>query len=104
LRGRFPRAAGNGHGFGAAESDAIRNIAGYFQFRSHPSANTYGAIGGDFSALFDRACKNGSILGSSLATSTNSFPDTLYFDASRVVPVAAENRPCNVALFGAIHI
>ena len=76
---------------GSAQEDAIRNIAGKLGETIHTE-------------LFDGAFYIGSTTG------TRSYPEGGYtagfpfFDASRVVPTANENRPANVALPVALYI
>ncbi|OWO84025.1 DNA-packaging protein [Photorhabdus luminescens] len=103
LRGEFIRGWDDGRGIDSGrgvlthQGDAIRNIQGSF-----PGAITYG---------FEQAAK-GVFYGSAnfgvgtdgSAKSVGHFtPDVVYtaygfgFDASRVVPVAPENRPRNIA-------
>ena len=69
--------------------DAIRNIYGSIDSVVSGSANNIG--NGAFYA-------NGFIWGAyALSGSTGGSHQSLVFDASRIVPVAHENRPRNVA-------
>lgn len=99
LRGEFLRIWDDGRGVDSgralmsAQSDAIRNITGSF--------NGYGES--VYSAPFTNA--NGAFYAGALNKniidapngSANQRTDVMSFDASRVVPTAAENRPRNVA-------
>ena len=90
-RGRFPRAwvdGGSidvGRSLWAMQDDAIRNIVGYFA-----AVQTATVTNGVFEPF---AGQNGSDSG-------GEFRNYIRFDASRVVPTAADNRPYNFpALF-----
>ena len=100
-RGQFYRALDEGHGLddwngrniGTAQGDAIRNIAGAWGsgvIGSH-SVYTSGAMGG-----------TGRVNGGGGGT-VGSGEYGYNFDASRVVPTAAENRPRNLAYFACIR-
>lgn len=93
LRGYFIRCLDSGHGvdpdawrgLGSNQGDAIRNITGTFDGNSN---DWNGAKRGAFYMTSEAYSgsdgnKGGGVIG---------------FDASRVVPVASENRPKNVAL------
>lgn len=98
LRGEFIRVADNGRGIDAgrtaktAQADTIRNITG-----SMSNIIAAGRNGYNFSS-------SGALYGQGLtpegADPSYHGPDyyQLLFDASRVVPTAAENRPRNIAL------
>ena len=107
LRGEFVRgwddgrAIDPGRAFGSAQGDAIRNITG--------SIDT-GGNGGH--QLFDEATATGALAISqrrwkawtSDTQDGRNNPAAFDFDASRVVPTAAENRPRNIALLACIKI
>ena len=85
-RGVFLRGlGGNSATLGELQGDAIRNITGYFG-RIDDNMGDY--VNGAFYLKIAKGWD-----WSSYATDTNS--QILYFDASRVVPVAVENRPIN---------
>lgn len=97
-RGEFERAWDDGRGvdsgrtLGSAQSDAIRNITGSL---NNVQKQLTGAMG--FSgAFFDQGYVGGGNSGG------GSPSHVVGFDASRVVPTAAENRPRNLALLAAI--
>ncbi len=96
LRGQFIRAWDAGKGvdvgrsLGSNQGDAIRNITGYYgngMWRDHG-----GQWGGSSGAFYHRYVPGDSPNGG------GNYGTQLYFDASRVVPTAADNRPKNVAL------
>ena len=107
LRGEFIRGWDDGRGIdlgrvlGSAQGDAIRNITGSIDTGSHNGQQ-----------LFDEATATGALAisrrqwkkwtGDSGDGGNN--PAAFDFDASRVVPVAAENRPRNIALLACIKI
>ena len=107
LRGEFVRgwdggrAIDPGRAFGSAQGDAIRNITG--------SIDT-GINSGH--QLFDEATATGALAISqrrwkawtSDTQDGRNNPAAFDFDASRVVPTAAENRPRNIALLACIKI
>ena len=107
LRGEFVRGWDGGRGidpgraFGSAHGDAIRNITG--------SIDT-GINSGH--QLFDEATATGALAISQRRWKTwtsdtqdgGNNPSAFDFDASRVVPTAAENRPRNIALLACIKI
>jgi putative tail fiber protein len=107
LRGEFIRGWDDGRGIdrgralGSAQGDAIRNITG--------SIDTGGQGGHQ---LFDEATATGALAISrrqwkawtSDTQDGRSNPAAFDFDASRVVPTAAENRPRNIALLACIKI
>jgi phage-related tail fiber protein len=94
LRGEFLRSWADGRSvdtgrvFGSAQGDAIRNITG--EFRT-------GAAASGFVGAFEAGANVGRI-GGSLDLSG----PRVEFDASNVVPTAAENRVRNVALLACI--
>lgn len=95
LRGEFIRGWDNGRNadadriFGSAQEDAIRNITGTISagFADASTANE---------GAFCNAVQTGAY---GYGSSTHFKSD---FDASRVVPTAAENRPRNIALLACI--
>ena len=107
LRGEFMRGWDDGRGIdsgrvlGSAQGDAIRNITGSIDTGSHNGQQ-----------LFDEATATGALAisrrqwkkwtGDSGDGGNN--PAAFDFDASRVVPTAAENRPRNIALLACIKI
>ena len=107
LRGEFVRGWDGGRNidpgraFGSAQGDAIRNITG--------SIDTGGQGGHQ---LFDEATATGALAISrrqwkawtSDTQDGRNNPSAFDFDASRVVPTAAENRPRNIALLACIKI
>lgn len=107
LRGEFMRGWDDGRGIdrgrvlGSAQGDAIRNITGSIDTGSHngqqlfDEATTTGAL-----AISRRQWKKWT--GDSGDGGNN--PAAFDFDASRVVPTAAENRPRNIALLACIKI
>ena len=107
LRGEFVRGWDGGRNidpgraFGSAQGDAIRNITG---------AIDTGINSGH--QLFDEATATGALAISqrrwkawtSDTQDGRNNPSAFDFDASRVVPTAAENRPRNIALLACIKI
>lgn len=97
LRGEFMRGADRGRGvdagraIGSAQGDAIRNIAGNMG-ASIGNAGASGAVAVDVMNPNSASANPGG---------EYAYP-TRNFDASRVVPTAAENRPRNVAMIAAI--
>jgi len=107
LRGEFVRGwdggrnIDQGRAFGSAQGDAIRNITGSIDTGSNSGHQ-----------LFDEATATGALAISQRRwkawTHENADgrdnPAAFDFDASRVVPTAAENRPRNIALLACIKI
>ena len=107
LRGEFMRGWDDGRGidhgraFGSAQGDAIRNISGSISTGSNSGHQ-----------LFDQATATGALAISQKHWKTwttdtrdgGNNPSAFDFDASRVVPVASENRPRNIALLACIKI
>ncbi|WP_312654846.1 phage tail protein [Kluyvera ascorbata] len=95
-RGDFPRIWDDGRGVDSGRSllteqgDAIRNISGFFDV-------IYGQVGGNRTGPFF----NSNIPAQRYYTTLNGSGVDSYismgFDAGRVVPVANENRPVNIA-------
>lgn len=107
LRGEFVRGWDDGRGidhgraFGSAQGDAIRNITGSLDVGTNSGHQ-----------LFDVATTTGALAISQRRWKTWTYdtrdggdsPAAFNFDASRVVPVAGENRPRNIALLACIKI
>ena len=107
LRAEFLRGWDDGRGidsgraFGSAQGDAIRNITGSIDSGSHQGRQ-----------LFDEATATGALAISRQQWKSwtadisdgGNIPAAFDFDASRVVPTAAENRPRNIALLACIKI
>ena len=95
-RGIFLRGlGGNSSTLGSTQGDAIRNITGYFR----PFAASTAGIMGQ-SGAFDIVWSDSDIVtGTTDQLAHDSarilWEYTLYFDASRCVPTANENRPIN---------
>jgi phage-related tail fiber protein len=95
MRGEFPRGwddgrgVDSGRGIGTAQGDAIRNITGNF-FGQEAFSNLQGAF-------FDNGAGSNNRPNNGSASTKN-----VGFDASLIVPTAAENRPRNVALLACI--
>lgn len=95
LRGEFIRGWDDGRGVDngrvllSAQSDAIRNITGTVDNTAMFMSGGPPATSGAFSS--------GNLSTDSSATTSGSSYHALTFDASRVVPTAAENRPRNIA-------
>ena len=93
-RGAFLRCiGGNAAGLGVEQEDAIRNISGYWSIRRIDGyMDTLDADGN----LYTRSnTGNATCLAGSSAYAAH---QRVTFDASRVVPTAAENRPINYAV------
>jgi phage-related tail fiber protein len=98
FRGEFIRAWDAGRGvdagrtLGSGQGDAIRNIVGrtdnLVSFSSGAVTNT-GALAGSVDSQ--------AFVGRTGSNSAGYYRD-VTFDASRVVPIASENRPRNIAL------
>ena len=93
LRGEFMRGWDDGRGidtgraFGSAQGDAIRNITGTLDASKPPVASGVFTVQGGFSGGADGGQNTVS---------------RYTFDASTVVPTAAENRPRSIALLACI--
>lgn len=92
LRGRFRRMiGGNAAGIGVQQGDAIRNITASWDFDDHNGSQLSGAVY-QASQTYSGGFKN-----------EGEAARKLIFDASRVVPTAAENRPINIAFNAIIY-
>ena len=87
-RGMFLRGlGGNSASLGVTQGDAIRNIVGSLPVNDNVGFPTStGAFYYGYSFSYGPKDENGTVGG------------IYYFDASRVVPVAVENRPVNKAV------
>lgn len=94
VRGEFPRfwddarGADVGRNFGSWQSDAIRNITGYFYATDDNTSLSAGAF------------HAGGVAGNGAGGASTEWQ--ILFDASRVVPTAAENRSRNTAFAGMV--
>ncbi|MBP2848770.1 phage tail protein [Dickeya oryzae] len=93
LRGEFIRGWDDGRGVDvgrvimSSQGDAIRNIVGFIN-------GTFVRLDGYTGAFYDNGNRASSI---PTAVSNGNTNDDISFDASRVVPTAADNRPRNIA-------
>lgn len=107
MRGEFPRGWDNGRGVDAGrgllsvQGDAIRNITGRFHDIVYQDL-ALNSVG--FGAFYQDANIKNMRVGSyengnskSLSLPSSQQGDGIFFDASRVVPTANENRPRNIA-------
>lgn len=103
LRGVFPRFLDSGRGLdsgrvlGSQQGDAIRNITGSIGGTSNDAAPPWANYSGAF-AVIPGARPRYVPTNAGASTDFNG----IGFDASLVVPIAAENRPVNIALLGCI--
>ena len=102
LRGAFLRCiGGNAAALGAEQGDAIRNITGTFSecaYQNQPSPDdVYLRCTGAF-RTWTESTSNRTGVPISVQIVIANDGDGAYFDASLVVPTAAENRPVNVAV------
>ncbi|PIT52685.1 hypothetical protein BHC44_07010 [Snodgrassella alvi] len=102
LRGEFIRAYDNGRGVdpwrgnGSWQGDAIRNITGRISVARRG--------GGDF-MVQEGALYHSSSFNAKIKIGDNDdWGSVVSFDASRIVPIANENRPRNIALLACIKI
>lgn len=101
LRGEFVRGFDAGRGadpgraFASFQSDAIRNITGFFN-KIRVKLNTDYSAGGAFAGA------TGEVSGDANLGSANTV--NFDFDASRVVPTANQNRPRNIAMLYCIKV
>ena len=99
LRGEFIRGFDDARGvdagrvLGSWQADAIRNITGYFNPKSGAGAD--GVASGAF-------YNSSPTFGNALSSSGGYTGYSVNLDASRVVPVADENRPRNTAFLACI--
>ncbi len=104
MRGNFARGWDNGRGYDSGrtfrsyQSDAIRNITGGMYY----IAETWGAGPGYASGAFAKV--TGYRGGKTPDKTDSSNTGAATFDASRVVPTAADNRPKNIALMYIIKV
>ena len=107
LRGEFIRGWDEGRSvdagrvFGSMQGDAIRNITGQFVSDDYNRSLVNEMLG-----AFAMTKRNSSLsydAASSISTG-GEYLNAIKFDASRVVPTAAENRPRNIALLACIKI
>jgi|GEM_PF-685107 len=100
LRGEFLRAWDAGRGadagrvFGTWQEDAIRNISGSVNASVQGNSGAFSSASGAFSVANQKSQTAG--------TSSYSGYLTFSFDASKIVPTAAENRTRNTALMACI--
>ena len=107
LRGEFIRGWDDGRGvdtgrvFGSAQGDAIRNITGQFVSDDYNRSLVNEILG-----VFTMIKRNSSLSydAASTVTTGGEYLNAIKFNASRVVPTAAENRPRNIALLACIKI
>ena len=107
LRGEFMRGWDDGRGvdagrvFGSMQGDAIRNITGQFVSDDYNRSLVNEMLG-----VFTMTKRNSSTSydAASTVTTGGEYLNAIKFDASRVVPTAAENRPRNIALLACIKI
>lgn len=99
LRGAFLRCiGGNAAELGAEQGDAIRNITGQWEIRSGSGNQDVLNVSASATALY-QATRDGNSYNTLSVVSTDNNPHQIVdFDASRVVPTAAEVRPVNVAV------
>lgn len=91
--GKFIRGTGgNAASLGIAQDDAIRNITGWFNTEANDNQ------------LADGVFKMGDNVGSTQNDGTSDPVWRIHFDASRVVPVANENRPYNMSVIILIKV
>lgn len=103
LRGDFIRGLGgdNAGELGAKQGDTIRNIYAKAQIR--PLNSSVAIWGGLYGAILYSVGTGGDVASTIIESATVAKDtDSWIFDASRVVPTAAENRPVNVALLWCI--
>ncbi|WP_311337434.1 phage tail protein [Campylobacter ureolyticus] len=105
LRGRFIRGFSDGSSldsgrtFGSSQNDAIRNITGHFADLVWQDERVLsGELGTSGVFKRDFTTKNDSAIITSESRTIITSGDSTFFDASRVVPTANDNRPYNIAL------
>lgn len=87
---RFIRNAANGLAVGTKQGDAIRNITGKIDSGSRSTEQLFDTAIPEGAFGIDKARKNWTY---DAGDGGNDRPSAITFDASRVVPTAAENRP-----------
>lgn len=92
---RFIRNAGNSLAVGTKQGDAIRNITGKIDSGSRSTEQLFDTAIPEGAFGIDKARKNWTY---DAGDGGNDRPSALTFDASRVVPTAAENRPKSLVL------
>ncbi|NGF60768.1 phage tail protein [Citrobacter freundii] len=104
LRGEFLRGWDDGRGVDSgrsllsSQSDAIRNITGTVSGRCSQSSMKVFSNGSGAFAAYKVGDVSGAVMTSSIElTSLDDRWSRLDFDASKVVPVANENRPRNIS-------
>jgi len=98
-RGVFLRGVGgNSASLNELQSDAIRNITGYFRPFAASTAGIMGQSGAFNVVWSDSDIVTGTPDELAHDAARILWEYTLYFDASRVVPTAQENRPINKAV------
>ncbi|WP_440500972.1 phage tail protein [Serratia nevei] len=107
LRGEFIRGWDDGRGLDSgrallsAQGDAIRNMTGVQSLAVPYNGRSEGVFYNNGKNSNEGVYPDGSPISDAPpvgnASITQSAGEKIYFDASRVVPVAAENRPRNVA-------
>lgn len=106
LRGYFLRGDGgtNSAAMGTAQGDAIRNITGRIAFRPAVFPNSTDTLTDFVATMGGGAIYADPITSEStntpllIAASTANGEQQTHFDASRVVPTAADNRPSNFSM------
>ena len=95
LKGKFIRGTGgDAAALGVAQGDAIRNIKGHFSIRN--------VLNGDMANAVLPFSVNSAPSNGGITVSGDRYVQQIQFDASRVVPTAAENRPVNLAFLSCI--
>ena len=110
LRGQFVRGTGgNAAALGVQQGDATRDIASTTEIRSWWDGSDWGTMLTKSTGAFytDTGTEDATgvpsvMLASSPPDPTYKTTQKLYFVPSRVVPVAVENRPVNIALLWCI--
>ena len=106
MRDMFIRATGtdvdtaNARTVGSTQSDAIRNITGYFNQRVYTSEEYL--VGHNRGGVFGASREEGAATVPN-PTGPAKQRSRLTFDASNVVPTSSENRPINTALSPRIY-
>ena len=95
LRGRFMRCIGgeNAAELGEPQADAIRNITGTWSIRYMEEQSPISVGGGLY--RISRGTQTTNVIANGTGSATHAI---VTFDASQVVPTAAEVRPVNVAV------